>query len=103
VRLNFTTRDWLWLCVVMALAFGWGSHFRYSEWVEENVVNSPPTVIADHTLMHDRDLAIERLSHMRNDYDSLIYGIVKVLSPEQRKELEKWRESYRKSGESSLE
>jgi hypothetical protein len=41
-RLTFTTRDWMWLCVVFALAIGWGGQFRYYRWLEENLSRDRP-------------------------------------------------------------
>jgi hypothetical protein len=43
-RFVFTTRDWFWLCIVLALAFGWGVHVRYStllEWREKGLPIQP--------------------------------------------------------------
>jgi hypothetical protein len=38
-----TTRDWLWFCVVLFLALGWGAHFRYTQYKDNPVpYKSPP-------------------------------------------------------------
>src|SRR4051794_41628591 len=41
-RLSFTIRDWMWLCIVLALAIGWGGQFRYYRWLEENLSRNRP-------------------------------------------------------------
>ncbi len=28
----------MWFCLVLVLAVGWGGHFRYSQWLEENLM-----------------------------------------------------------------
>jgi hypothetical protein len=34
LRPTFTLRDWIWFCIVIALAIGWGTHVRYTNHLE---------------------------------------------------------------------
>jgi len=103
-RFNFTTHDWIWFCVVFALALGWGSHFRYSFWLHENM---PPRVV----YATNEELASlqEELSHERQEIASswsqeinarqrlyeLEKAIHSVLSDDERQHVEKTTIEYR--------
>jgi hypothetical protein len=39
MRFRFTTRDWIWFCIAVSLAIGWGMHVRYTAYVESVPVN----------------------------------------------------------------
>jgi hypothetical protein len=41
MRMNFTTRDWVWFWIVMGLAIGWGTHVRYTAYLEAPYPYSP--------------------------------------------------------------
>ena len=69
MRLNFTTRDWLWFCVVTALAIGWGTHVRYTDHA------SPPKPLPDSELLRLLDTAYEQRDSYIRDLDALRFGI----------------------------
>jgi hypothetical protein len=105
-RFHFTTRDWIWFCIVIALAFGWSGHFRYSKWLENNWIASPPynTLGTTHThyiydadLMRERNNTIERTSELEVRDEAYKNAISRLLSDEQKKELAKLIEDYLES------
>src|ERR1044072_9917155 len=102
---RFTIRDWFWLCIVLALAIGWGSHFRYTQWVETNM--STPIYMrmdeADLTFLRKRADDAETESHFlrkklewANDRSLEIqYAMAKGLTDEQIKQFETLQLEYR--------
>jgi hypothetical protein len=65
---RFTTRDWFWLCVVMALAIGWGTHVRYTASMEspKPYYSSP----AEERLRDALEMASDDLSRLRREVDA---------------------------------
>jgi hypothetical protein len=51
-KICFTIRDWFWLCLVLFLAMGWGSHFGYSQFVATHSLNNEWKVDADQDLQN---------------------------------------------------
>jgi hypothetical protein len=95
-RIRFTTRDWLWLCIVLALAFGWGGHYRYSLWLEENLVKDRPadvTVEEMRTALNDER---ETAAKLRLENARLDFAIRNVLTPEQQEVVEKAKQQMPK-------
>jgi hypothetical protein len=88
-RIRFTTRDWLWFCVVLALAIGRGGHFRYSLWQEENLMKDRPVDITVEEMRSALDTERVRLEEYRLENARLNHAIRKVLTREQQEELEK--------------
>jgi hypothetical protein len=88
-RIRFTTRDWLWLCVVLALAFGWGSHFRYTMWFEENLAKDRPIDVTVEQMRNALNDERERMERFRLENARLSYAIRKVLTPEQQADVER--------------
>ena len=86
-RLNFTTRDWMWFCAVLALAFGWGGHFRYSMWREDNLLAVPPELAAEMTGPLNRTQ--DALNAEREKSNELSYVILKLVAKEHRDKIEK--------------
>jgi hypothetical protein len=101
-RLNFTTRDWLWFCVVMALAFGWSGHFRYSKWIEDHLVNNPEKAyLYDENELIELKNARERTFSLEVENDALkrecsalMYCINMICTEAQRTEVSKTKLDY---------
>jgi len=90
LRFNFSTRDWIWFCIVVALIIGWGSHFRYSWWLEDHVVNHPTKVyVSDKQLTEQLDDAKEQLMQCKERYAALEYAATSIMNADQRKEFAK--------------
>ncbi len=88
-RLHFTTRDWMWFCVVLVLAVGWGGHFRYSRWLEENLMKAqPPNVTVEEMKIALSDER-QRAESLELENARLNIAIGEVLTREQRDEVEK--------------
>jgi hypothetical protein len=85
-RFSFTFRDWTWLCLVMALAIGWGSHFRYTRWL---YANRPPGGIVSVDRMLESELKTARALQEQSDkeWEELRRALKKVMTPQQWVEL----------------
>ena len=94
-RFHFTTRDWIWFCLVFFLAFGWGGHFRYSMWLEDNVVANPAAhLFNDEDLMDQLKVAREKLAEERAYSAAVAYGTRRLLDEDARQELGKLIKEY---------
>ena len=79
----------MWFCFVLVLAVGWGGHFRYSVWLEENLMKAqPPNVTVEEMKTALSDERQQEWKLMQENAQ-LNYAIGKVLTPEQREAVEK--------------
>lgn len=85
-RFVFTMRDWLWLCIIIALAGGWGTHVRYSYLFERDLptYDTPPSVASIQT-----ELSTERAARFDTmvRLNSLNRAMQNVLSSEQQNQI----------------
>jgi hypothetical protein len=83
----------MWFCVVLALAIGWASHFRYSLWMEKHFVGEPSVTDDDlRKLMND---AVQVAKELREDNYAYRYAVERMLDKNQLKQLEKEKNKYR--------
>ena len=87
LRFNFSTRDWIWFCIVVALILGWGSHVRYSWWLEDNIVNHPTTIhVSDGQLTEQLHDTQEQLMECKEKYAAVESAAASIMNADQRKE-----------------
>src|SRR5688500_13907165 len=94
-RFTFSTRDWMWLCVVIAMAIGWSGTFRYAEWVEHNYVGSAeqkPVPFPE--LTKQLDEATGKASVLSIENRALEYGINAALTTEQKAKVHERKSEY---------
>jgi hypothetical protein len=90
LRFNFSTRDWIWFCIVVALILGWGSHVRYSWWLEDHVVNHPTTIhVSDQRLTEQLNDTIEQLMECKEKYAAVENAATSIMNADQKKEFAK--------------
>jgi hypothetical protein len=94
-RIRLTIRDWFWFCVVLALAFGWGGHFRYSAWLEENLIaNRSSNFSYDEQLARELKVAREELAQERIFNEAVAYATRRMLDRDDQQELSKLIREY---------
>lgn len=71
--MRFTIRDWLWACVVLSLAFGWGSHFRYTRYKDTPVTYKLPTDTSE------LQQALARMKENKQEEETKYRAITKAL------------------------
>lgn len=99
MRFTFTTRDWVWFCMVVAALGGWATHVRYSWWLEDNVVNHPTTVyVSDETLAGQLNDANEQLMEVKEKYAAAEYAAASIMNSDQRNEFERLKAEFLKRG-----
>jgi hypothetical protein len=87
LRFKFSVRDWIWFCLVFALILGWGSHVRYSWWLEDKVINHPTKVyVADVKLSEQLDELREELMVCKEKFAAVEYAATSIMNADQRKE-----------------
>jgi hypothetical protein len=94
-RFRLTIRDWFWFCLVLALAFGWGGHFRYSAWLEQHLIANRSSYFSyDEQLA--RELKIERaeLAQERTYNEAVAYAMRRLLDRDEQQELGKLIREY---------
>ena len=94
-RLNFTTRDWFWLCVVIALLCGWVAHFQYSVWMERSFVGYP-TPATDDELRQQMNAAIDKANKLQSKVYALETAAAKTLNADQKKQFQEEFETHEK-------
>lgn len=91
---KFTTRDWLWFCVVFAVAIGWGTHFRYSRWYDAKAVILPSSFSRDE-LSQPLAKTQEALIAERETVKELKFVILELLGRGNQDSIKKARAKYR--------
>ena len=92
---KFSTRDWIWFCIVVALICGWASHVRYSWWLEDNVVNHPTTIyVSNEQLGEQLNDANELLMECREKCAAVESAATHVMNASQRTEFAKLKDAY---------
>jgi hypothetical protein len=78
----------MWFCVVLVLAVGWGGHFRYSRWLEENLMRyRPPDATVEEMKVALNDERQEAWKWQQENA-RLNHAIGKVLTREQSEAVE---------------
>lgn len=86
-RFVFTTRDWMWFCVVFAMAIGWGMHVRYSTLLESPALSTPYTTpIGFDELQQLSNAQRDQLRKIKNENEVLRYAVEQTLKDNQKKE-----------------
>src|SRR5262245_6751577 len=88
-RFQFTTRDWMWFCVVLVLAVGWGGHFRYSQWLNEHLMRAQPINVTVEEMKSALNDERQETWKWLQENARLSYAIREVLTREQIEALEK--------------
>src|SRR5687768_6843026 len=94
-RFTFTIRDWFWFSLVLCLAIGWGGHFRYSWWLERNVLSQQPEIQNEEQLRKMLSDTADEAERLRIENIVIEGGLRQMLSKEQMKEFEMHKEQYR--------
>ena len=88
-RFHFTTRDWMWFCVVLVLAVGWGGHFRYSQWLEEHLMRAQPVNVTVEEMKSALSDERQRVWKSEQENTRLSQAMGRVLTREQLEAVEK--------------
>ncbi len=100
---HFTTRDWMWFCLVFALAIGWGGSFRYNEWLDANTVVVPKGVgISKDDVANPLSHTIQALNTEREQSRELKYLMLRIMSKEQLEKVRRELAELKKSGRTAL-
>jgi hypothetical protein len=98
-RFTYSTRDWFWLSLVLCLAIGWGTQYRYSQWIEDNVVKSNSNQPGSAHALEEAQLELGRLRAKekltREDMDATDYAIGLILTESQYEQLRAKRKEWR--------
>jgi hypothetical protein len=98
-RFSFTTRDWLWFCLVFALAMGWVSTFRHNEWLDANTVVVPKGIgISKDGVADPLGHTMEALRTEREHSKELKQLMLDKMSKEQLKEVGRELAKSKKDG-----
>jgi predicted negative regulator of RcsB-dependent stress response len=96
-RFTYSTRDWFWLSVVLCLAIGWGTHFQYSRWNERHLTEWQSSSTTDEEFIRQIESERQKSAELDKDNVATIYALMKMLTPEQRQELDAIKEEWKKA------
>ena len=85
----------MWLCVVLALAIGWGGQFRYYRWLEENLSRDRPANATVEEMRVALDAERQRAQELLLEKENLEVAIRRVLSPEQQEAVKKAKPEWK--------
>ncbi len=91
-RFHFTSRDWIWFCIVFALAVGWSGHFQYTKWLENNVLHE--RYASSLKLRNELSAAHEKAFELKAEVLAVQAALETFCTPGQRKQIEDSRASY---------
>ncbi len=79
----------MWFCLVLVLAVGWGGHFRYSQWLEENLMRyrAPDATVEEMKTALDEER--DQTWKWMQENARLNHALGTVLTREQLDEIEK--------------
>ncbi len=89
----------MWFCVVLVLAVGWGGHFRYSRWLEENLMKyrAPDATVEEMKVALNDER--QEVWKWQQENARLSHAIEKVLTREQVEKVEKVKAEWQPGGD----
>jgi len=85
----------MWLCIVLALAIGWGGQFRYYRWLEENLSRDRPANATVEEMRQALDDQRHRAERAELENLKLRVAIQKALTIEQQADVEKAKPEWK--------
>ena len=73
----------------MALAFGWGAHYRYSWWLERNVISQQPEIQNEEQLRRMLSDTADENKDVKAELTAMREALAEITTKEQQEEITK--------------